>query len=72
MPKQPSSEYRGFRPAGVRLREEMLPQLGRLAAGRSRAMLHAIQRVLAFVYDTDCRSADERDMTRRISAVASC
>src|SRR5262249_57946097 len=42
MLKQPSSEYRGFRPAGVRLREEMLPQLARLAAGRSRLMLHAL------------------------------
>ena len=41
MLKQPSPEYRGFRPAGVRLREEMLPQLARLAAGRSRLMLHA-------------------------------
>ena len=42
MLKQPSSEYRGFRPAGVRLREEMLPQLARLAVGRSRLMLHAL------------------------------
>ncbi len=41
MLKQPSPEYRGFRTPGIRLREEMLPQLGRLAAGRSRAMLHA-------------------------------
>jgi argininosuccinate lyase len=42
MLKQPSGEYAGFRPAGVRLREEMLPQLARLAAGRSRLMLHAL------------------------------
>ncbi len=42
MLKQPSPEYRGFRAAGIRLREEMLPQLGRLAAGRSRLMLHAL------------------------------
>ena len=41
MLKQPSSEYRGFRAGGIRLREEMLPQLARLAAGRSRAMFHA-------------------------------
>jgi hypothetical protein len=40
MLKQPSSEYRGFRAAGVRLREEILPQLSRLAAGRSKSMLH--------------------------------
>ena len=42
MLKQPSPEYRGFRAGGIRLREEMLPQLGRLAAGRSRLMFHAI------------------------------
>jgi hypothetical protein len=42
MLKQPSSEYRGFRAAGIRLSEEMLPQLQTLAAGRSRAMLHAL------------------------------
>jgi argininosuccinate lyase len=42
MLKQPSSEYRGFRAAGIRLSEEMLPQLQTLAAGRSRAMLDAL------------------------------
>ena len=42
MLKQPSPEYRGFRAGGIRLREEMLPQLGKLAAGRSRLMFHAI------------------------------
>ena len=42
MLKQPSAEYRGFRTAGIRLREEMLPQLARLSAGRSRPMLHAL------------------------------
>ena len=42
MLKQPSKEYRGFRAPGIRLREDMLPQLARLAAGRSRAMLHAL------------------------------
>jgi argininosuccinate lyase len=42
MLKQPSPEYRGFRAGGIRLREEMLPQLARLAAGRSRLMLHAL------------------------------
>jgi len=42
MLKQPSPEYRGFRAGGIRLREEMLPQLGRLAAGRSRLMFHAL------------------------------
>ncbi|MBI4011854.1 MAG: hypothetical protein HY359_06070, partial [Candidatus Rokubacteria bacterium] len=39
MLKQPSSEYRGYRTAGIRLREEMLPHLARLAAGRTRPML---------------------------------
>lgn len=42
MLKQPSSEYRGFRAAGIRLGEEMLPQLQKLAAGRSRPMLSAV------------------------------
>ena len=39
MLKQPSSDYRGFRTAGIRLREEMLPQLARLSAGRVQPML---------------------------------
>jgi len=42
MLKQPSPEYRGFRAPGIRLREEMLPQLAQLTAGRSRLMLHAL------------------------------
>ena len=42
MLKQPSSEYRGFRTPGIRLREEMLPHLARLTAGRARAMFHAL------------------------------
>jgi argininosuccinate lyase len=42
MLKQPSPEYRGFRAPGIRLREEMLPQLARLTAGRARLMLHAL------------------------------
>src|SRR5262250_923865 len=42
MLKQRSSEYRGFRAAGIRLSEDMLPQLQTLAAGRSRAMFHAL------------------------------
>lgn len=42
MLKQPSGEYRGFRTAGIRLREEMLPQLTRLYAGRTQPMLLAI------------------------------
>lgn len=42
MLKQPSREYRGFRTAGIRLREEMLPQLGRLYAGRTQPMLATI------------------------------
>lgn len=42
MLKQPSAEYRGFRAPGIRLREEMLPQLAQLTAGRSRLMLHAL------------------------------
>lgn len=42
MLKQPSREYRGFRTAGIRLREEMLPQLARLSAGRITPMLLAL------------------------------
>jgi argininosuccinate lyase len=37
--KQPSADYRGFRRAGIRLNEEMLPELGRLYASRTRPML---------------------------------
>ncbi|HLI12057.1 MAG TPA: argininosuccinate lyase [Alphaproteobacteria bacterium] len=42
MLKQPSAEYRGYRTAGIRLREEMLPQLARLSHGRARAMFPAL------------------------------
>ena len=42
MLKQPSSDYRGFRTAGIRLQEEMLPQLGRLAAGRTQPLLPVV------------------------------
>ena len=42
MLKQTSSEYRGFRTPGIRLKEEMLPHLQHLAAGRSRRYLHAL------------------------------
>src|SRR4029450_2439707 len=42
MLKQTSSEYRGFRTAGIRLREEMMPHLARLTAGGARAMFHAL------------------------------
>jgi argininosuccinate lyase len=42
MLKQRSSEYRGFRTPGIRLHEEMLPELTRLAGQRIRPMLYAI------------------------------
>jgi argininosuccinate lyase len=42
MLKQPSPEYRGFRTRGIRLDEDMLPELGRLSAGRTRPMLPAL------------------------------
>src|SRR4051812_23388623 len=42
MLKQKSSEYRGYRTAGIRLREEMLPQLGKLYGERTRPMLPAV------------------------------
>ena len=42
MLKQKSSEYRGYRTAGIRLREEMLPHLTRLYGERTKPMQHAI------------------------------
>ena len=42
MLKQESSKYRGYRNAGIRLSEEMLPQLGQLYGVRTRALLPAI------------------------------
>jgi argininosuccinate lyase len=42
MLKQPSSQYRGFRTPGIRLGEEMLPQLTKLSTGRTRPMLHVL------------------------------
>jgi argininosuccinate lyase len=42
MLKQPSAQYRGFRAAGIRLREEMLPQLSKLYGARTRPMLHVM------------------------------
>src|SRR5687767_13153957 len=42
MLKQPSPQYRGFRTAGIRLSEEMLPLLGQLYHGRTQPMLGAM------------------------------
>ncbi len=42
MLKQPSSEYRGYRNAGIRLKEEILPQLGKLYGGHMQAFLPAV------------------------------
>jgi predicted aspartyl protease len=50
MLKQPSPEYRGFRRAGIRLSEEMLPELGRLYGSRTRPMqrvMHAFDKAHA-------------------------
>jgi argininosuccinate lyase len=47
MLKQPSSEYRGFRSRGIRLGEDMLPELTRLYAGRTQpmqAVMHAFDK----------------------------
>jgi argininosuccinate lyase len=41
MLKQESSKYRGFRTPGIRLGEEMLPQLSKLYAGRTQIFLPA-------------------------------
>lgn len=42
MLKQKSEEYRGYRTVGIRLKEEMLPQLGKLSTGRTQSMLPAL------------------------------
>src|SRR2546430_3733817 len=42
MLKQKSSEYRGYRTAGIRLREEMLPQLKDLYGAHTHEMLPAV------------------------------
>ncbi len=42
MLKQKSSEYRGYRTAGVRLSEEQLPQLAQLYGARTKPMLPAV------------------------------
>jgi argininosuccinate lyase len=42
MLQQPSSGYRGFRAAGIRLRDDLLPELTRLAGHRTRPMLGAL------------------------------
>lgn len=42
MLKQKSSEYRGYRTAGIRMREEMLPQLGQLYGSRMPALIPAL------------------------------
>lgn len=42
MLKQKSSEYRGYRNAGIRMREEMLPQLKELYGAHTREMLPAV------------------------------
>jgi argininosuccinate lyase len=42
MLKQKSSEYRGYRTAGIRLREEMLPQLSKIYGGHMEAFLPAV------------------------------
>lgn len=42
MLKQESSVYRGYRNAGIRLREEMLPQLGKIYGGHMEAFLPAV------------------------------
>lgn len=42
MLKQQSQEYRGYRNAGIRLSEEMLPHLSKLYSGRTQIMLPAV------------------------------
>ena len=42
MLKQKSSEYRGFRNAGIRLKEDMLPQLGQIYGARIPTLMPAV------------------------------
>ncbi len=42
MLQQRSSEYSGYRNAGIRLSEEMLPHLGKLYSGRTKSMLPSV------------------------------
>jgi argininosuccinate lyase len=42
MLKQKSSEYRGYRTAGIRLSEEQLPKLAELYGARTKPMLPAV------------------------------
>ncbi|HEY4065644.1 MAG TPA: hypothetical protein VGM74_02005, partial [Burkholderiaceae bacterium] len=42
MLKQNPKEYRGYRIAGIRLSEEMLPHLGKLYSGRTKIMQPAV------------------------------
>src|SRR5205085_9501845 len=42
MLKQKSSEYRGYRTAGIRMKDEMLPQLKELYGAHTREMLPAV------------------------------
>src|SRR3954468_1729384 len=42
MLKQNAADYRGYRTAGIRLAEEMLPQLSQLYGARTRAMLPSV------------------------------
>ncbi len=42
MLKQTSSEYRGFRNAGIRMKDEMLPQLGQLYGSRIPVLMPAL------------------------------
>ena len=47
MLKQPSSEYKGFRTRGIRLSEDMLPELSRLYGARTQPMqgiMHAFDK----------------------------
>ena len=42
MLKQKSSEYRGYRTAGIRMKDEMLPQLKDLYGSHTREMLPVV------------------------------
>ncbi|MGE4239801.1 lyase family protein [Ramlibacter sp.] len=42
MLKQDSTQYRGYRNAGIRLSEDMLPHLGKLYSGRTQIMLPSV------------------------------
>src|SRR5687768_1000762 len=65
MLKQKSSEYRGFRTAGIRMKDEMLPALGQLYGSRIPALIPALH---AFDKAHTVMLVEERLLSPKIGA----